>query len=306
MMQPASPNDAALAEPGPWAASLGERWKYLQSSLAGETPQDRQVFLEEELRRALQTVPAAKRGAYLDAIAARYPAWETAAVFVNNPAKVARQTPDEVITAFLNLAPQLTGPQREEVKQKLAALGLVVPSAQPIDGEALTDVQAKLKMEATDKIDAQRLAKLFAIYADAMLTLDQLAWNVWRNAAPKSAIRRDTTQGDLRMVTRKALTGDAAITPAQVQKQLEASRLLVAGLLAGLGPAGKNFSRRYTQSFTPDAIREVVRAEGGKSDAQFWKKYTEVAAQLSETVIEDDVQEAVVKYAEDLIRGSNK
>lgn len=305
-MQPASPNDAALAEPGPWAASLGERWKYLQSSLASETPQDRQVFLEEELRRALLTVPAAKRGAYLDAIAARYPAWETAAVFVNNPAKVARQTPDEVITAFLNLAPQLTGPQREEVKQKLAALGLVVPSAQPIDGEALTDVQAKLKMEATDKIDTQRLAKLFAIYADAMLTLDQLAWNVWRNAAPKSAIRRDTTQGDLRMVTRKALTGDAAITPAQVQKQLEASRLLVAGLLAGLGPAGKNFSRRYTQSFTPDAIREVVRAEGGKSDAQFWKKYTEVAAQLSETVIEDDVQEAVVKYAEDLIRGSNK
>ena len=305
-MQPASTNDVALAEPGPWAASLGERWKYLQSSLAGETPQDRQVFLEEELRRALQTVPAAKRGAYLDAIAARYPAWETAAVFVNNPAKVARQTPDEVITAFLNLAPQLTGPQREEVKQKLAALGLVVPSAQPIDGEALTDVQAKLKMEATDKIDTQRLAKLFAIYADAMLTLDQLAWNVWRNAAPKSAIRRDTTQGDLRTVTRRALAGDAAITPAQVQKQLEASRLLVAGLLAGLGPAGKNFSRRYTQSYTPDAIREVVRAEGGKSDAQFWKKYTEVAAQLSETVIEDDVQEAVVKYAEDLIRGSNK
>ena len=306
-MQPASTNDAALAEPGPWAASLGERWKYLQSSLASETPQDRQVFLEEELRRALQTVPAAKRGAYLDAVASRYPAWETAAVFVNNPAKVARQTPDEIIASFLQLAPSLTGPQRAEVKQKLAALGLIVQSAQPIDGEALTDVQAKLKLEAEDKVDVQRLGKLFAIYADAMLTLDQLAWNVWRNAAPKSAIRRDTTQGDLRTVTRRALSGDAATTPAQVQKQLEASRLLVAGLLAGLGPAGKNFSRRYTQSYMPDAIREVVRAEGGgKSDAHFWKKYTELASQLSETVIEDDVQEAVVKYAEDLIRGSNK
>ena len=306
-MQPASSSDAALAEPGPWAASLGERWKYLQSSLANETPQDRQVFLEEELRRVLQTVPAAKRGAYLEALAMRYPAWETAAVFVNNPAKVARQTPDEIIAAFLQLAPALTGAQREEVKQKLAALGLIVPSAQPIDGEALTDVQAKLKLEPEDKVDVQRLGKLFAIYADAMLTLDQLAWNVWRNAAPKSAIRRDTTQGDLRTVTRKALAGDAGTTPAQVAKQLEASRLLVAGLLAGLGPAGKNFSRRYTQSYTPDAIREVVRAEGGgKSDAHFWKKYTELAAQLSETVIEDDVQEAVVKYAEDLIRGSNK
>jgi len=306
-MQPASSNDVALAEPGTWASSLGERWKYLQTSLASETPQDRQVFLEEEMRRALQTVPAAKRGAYLDALAARYPAWEMAAVFVNNPAKVARQTPDEVIASFLQLVPQLTGEQREAVKQKLAAAGLVATTPAPIDGEALADLQAKLKLEPEDAIDAQRLGKLFAIYAEAMLTLDQLAWNVWRNAAPKSEIRRDTTKGDLRTVTRKALSGDAATTPAQVAKQLEASRLLVAGLLAGLGPAGKNFSRRYTQSYLPDAIREVVRAEGGgKSDALFWKKYTELASQLSETVIEDDVQEAVVKYAEDLIRGSNK
>jgi len=306
-MQPAPSNDVALAEPGPWAASLGERWKYLQTSLANESPQDRQVFLEEELRRALKAIPAAKRGAYLEALATRYPTWETAAIFVNNPAKVARQTPEEVVEAFLQLAPKLTGAQREEVKQKLAAAGLIVPSAKAVEGESLTDLQTKLKLEAEDPVDVQRLGKLFAIYADAMLTLDQLAWNVWRNAAPKSSVRRDNTQGDLRTVTRKALAGDAAITPAVVQKQLEASRLLVAGLLAGLGPAGKNFSRRYTQSFTPDAIREVVRAEGGgKSDAHFWKKYTELAGQLSETVIEDDVQDAVVKYAEDLIRGSTK
>ena len=308
-MQPASTSDAALAEPGPWAASLGERWKYLQTSLASETPQDRQVFLEEELRRALLTVPAAKRGAYLDALAARYPAWETAAVFVNNPAKVARQTPDEVIASFLQLAPSLTGAQREEVKQKLAALGLIGQSAQPIEGEALTDIQAKLKLEPEDKVDVQRLAKLFAIYADAMLTLDQLAWNVWRNAAPKSAVRRDTSQGDLRTVTRRSLAGDAesAAAHAQVQKQLEATRQLVAGLLAGLGPAGKNFARRYTQHFLPDAIREVVRTEGGgKSDARYWKKYTDLAAEISETTIEDDVQDAVVKYAEDLMRGTTR
>jgi hypothetical protein len=306
-MQPASSNDAAIAEPGPWAAALGERWKYLQSTLAAESPVDRQVFLEEEMRRALQAIPAAKRGAYLDALATRYPAWETAAVFVNSPAKVARQTPDEIVAAFLNLVPKLSVEQREEVKKQLAAAGLVQPTPVPIEGDALTDVQAKLKLEAEDRVDAQRMAKLFAIYAEAMLILDQLAWNLWRTAAPKSTIRRDTTQGDLRMVTRRALGGDPTITPAVVHKQLEASRLLIAGLLAGLGPAGKNFSRRYQQHYAPDSIKEVVRAEGGgKSDAVLWKKYTELASQLSETVIEDDVQEAVVKYAEDLIRGSNK
>lgn len=306
-MQPASANDVALAEPGAWAASLGERWKYLQTSLATETAENRQVYMEEELRRALLATPAAKRGAYLEALAARYPAWELAAVALNAPAAVARQKPDEIIAAFLQLVPQLSGEQRAAVKQKLAGLGLVQPAATPIEGEALTEVQAKLKLEPEDRIDAQALGRVFAVYVEAMLILDQLAWNVWRNAAPKSAIRRDTTQGDLRTVTRRALAGDATLPANQVQKQIEASRLLIAGLLAGLGPAGKNFSRRYQQYYTPDAIREVLRAEGGgKSDAQCWKKYTELATQLSETVIEDDVQEAVVKYAEDLMRSSGK
>lgn len=306
-MQPASANDVALAEPGAWASSLGERWKYLQTSLATETAENRQVYMEEELRRALLATPAAQRGAYLEALATRYPAWELAAVALNAPAAVTRQKPDEIIAAFLQLVPQLTGAQREGVKQKLAALGLVAPAAAPIEGEALTEVQAKLKLEPEDPIGVQQLGKVFALYVEAMLTLDQLAWNVWRNAAPKSAIRRDTTQGDLRTVTRRALAGDATLPTNQVQKQIEASRLLIAGLLAGLGPAGKNFSRRYQQYYAPDAIREVLRAEGGgKSDAHCWKKYTELATQLSETVIEDDVQEAVVKYAEDLMRSSGK
>jgi hypothetical protein len=168
-------------------------------------------------------------------------------------------------------------------------------------------VRTKLKLDPDDKLDPQRLGHLLAIYAEAMLILDQLAWNLWRTAAPKSAVKRDTTKGDLRTVTRRALTGDAALTPADVQKQVEASRLLIAGLLAGLGPAGKNFSRRYIKHYAPDAVREAAQAEGGgKSDALLWKKYTELAAQLSETVIEDDVQEAVVKYAEELVRGGTK
>ena len=306
-MQPASANDVALAEPGAWASSLGERWKYLQTSLATETAENQQVYMEEELRRALLATPAAQRGAYLEALATRYPAWELAAVALNAPAAVTRQKPDEIIAAFLQLVPQVSDAQREGVKQKLAALGLVATAATPIEGEALTEVQAKLKLEPEDPIGVQQLGKVFALYVEAMLTLDQLAWNVWRNAAPKSAIRRDTAQGDLRTVTRRALAGDATLPANQVQKQIEASRLLIAGLLAGLGPAGKNFSRRYQQYYAPDAIREVLRAEGGgKSDAHCWKKYTELATQLSETVIEDDVQEAVVKYAEDLMRSSGK
>ena len=305
---PDSPIDVANAKPAAWAASLVTRLKYLQTNLTEATPENRQVYLEEELRRALQELPLEKRGSHLYALAQAFPEWELAAATVVAPAAAARQTPDEIVRAFVQLAPSLTGEQREKVKQELAALGLVLPSPQPLEGEALTGVRTKLKLDAEDPINVTQLAKLFAAYAEAMLALDQLAWNVWRNAAPKSPIRRDIAQGDLRTVTRRALAGDAesAVAQAAVQKQLEASRQLVAGLLAGLGPAGKNFARRYQQRYTPDAVREVVRAEGGKGDLQFWKKHTELAAEVTETVIEDDVQAAVVKYAEDLMRGSQR
>jgi hypothetical protein len=311
-MQPASPNPAALDEPSSWAATLGNRLKYLQANLADETPENRQNFIEEELSRALQAIPSSRRGLYLDALAERFPSWELATVNVGSPVAITERSPDEIVKAFLELAPQLSGEQRENIKQRLAALGFVVLSNKPLEGDALTDVQAKLKMGADDPIDPQRLGKLFAALADVMLTLDQLSWNLWRSAAPRSAIRRDTSMGDLRLLMRRSLSGDAEASAAQVQKQLEATRQLIAGLLAGLGPAGKNFARRYQQRYSPDAIREAVRAEGGagglfaNAEAKCWKKYTDLAQEITDASIENDVQEAVVKYAEDLIRGSNR
>ena len=306
---PDSPIDVANAKPAAWATSLATRLKYLQANLPDATPEARQVQIEQELGRALQELPIEKRGSHLYALAQAFPEWEMAAATAIAPAAAKRLSPEELIAAFVQLLPQLTPAQREAAKKQLAAAGLVQPAGTPIEGEAVVAVRTKLKLDAEDPIGGPQLAALFAAYAEAMLALDQLAWNVWRNAAPKSPVKRDITQGDLRTVTRRALAGDAdsAAMVGHVQKQLEASRQLIAGLLAGLGPAGKNFSRRYQQRYTPDAVREAVRAEGGgKNDAQFWKKHTELAAEITETVIEDDVQAAVVKYAEELMRGSQR
>ena len=76
-------------------------------------------------------------------------------------------------------------------------------------------------------------------------------------------------------------------------------------------PSGRNFARRHVQRYSPDAIREATKLEGGgglfaNAEARCWKKYTDVAAEITESSIETDVQDAVVKYAEDLIRGSTR
>jgi hypothetical protein len=308
-MQPAvSPQ---LPEPEAWASSFGQRLRYLQANLADEAPENRQAYLEEELKRALQPVPSSRRAVYLDALAQRFPTWDMATVTVDSTANVTPQTPDEIIAAFLQLAPKLSAEQRDAIKGKLAALGMIVISNKPIEGEALVDLQSKLKLAPDDPIDPNRLGKLFAVLADTLATIDQLAWNVWKNAAPKSAIRRDSSMGDLRLQLRRSLTGDAENSATQIQQQLERTRQIVAGLLAGLGSAGRNFARRHLQRYSPDAIREAVKLEGGGGmfanvETKCWKKYTEVATEITEASIETDVQEAVAKYAEDLIRGSTR
>ena len=72
-MQPASTNDVASVEPAAWASSLVTRLKYLQSNQTDEMPGNRQVYLEEELRRALQTIPAFKGGAEVPSSVLRGP-----------------------------------------------------------------------------------------------------------------------------------------------------------------------------------------------------------------------------------------
>lgn len=310
-MQSAAQNNAALAEPAVWASTTGNRLKYLQANLSDETAPSRQEFLAEELQRALQPVPASKRSTYLDALAERFPTWEFATVSAHAPSAIAQQTPDEVVKSFLQLLPQLSPAQREKVQQQLAGLGMIQTASLPLDGEALAEVQAKFKLGPKDQIDPQRLGKLFATFADLMLTLDLLAWNLWRNAAPKSTIRRDTSQGDLRTLARRSLLGDAEASATQVQKQLDRTRQLIAGLLAGIGPSGKQFAKRYQQRYSPDAIREATRTESGgglfaNPEARCWKKYSDLSAEITEAAIENDVQTAVVQYAEEVILGTNR
>lgn len=308
-MAPAPDETTSLPDPAVWATGTAARLRYLQASFADDSSESREGFLEDEVKRALAPVPASKRAAYIDALAEKFPTWDSATVSVAGPATVpAPQSPEEIWNLFLRTLPQYSLEQREKMKARLAEAGLVQVSNAPLEDDALTDVQQKLKLAPEDRIDPARLGKLFASLAEMMIVMDQLAWNVWKNLAPKSTIRRESAAGDMRTMLRRSVTGDAEVSAAQVAAQLEKTRQLIAGLLAALGPAGKNYARRYLSRYSPEAIRDLVKMEGasifGNADARFWKKYTDLAQEISEASINTDMQDAVVKYAEDLMRGS--
>jgi hypothetical protein len=220
-------------------------------------------------------------------------------------------SPDAVWALFLKTLPRYSLEQREMIQRRLADAGLVHVAGDSLDPGSLTEITQKLKLSPSDKIDAVRLGKLFAALAEVCIMTDQLAWNVWKGLAPKSAIRRDGSAGDLRTALRRSVIGDAEVSSVQIGQQLEKMRQLIAGLLASLGPAGKNFARRFQSRYSPEAIRDIVKMEGGASifgnaDSKFWKKYTELAGEISEGSIQTDMMDAVARYAEELMKGGRQ
>lgn len=297
---------------GLWAEAVAKRLSYLQASLAEETVEAREARLGEEISRALQPIAGNKRRGYLDALAERFPTWQMATVsFDAAGAAPSPQTPDELVTALCAVAPQLTPERRAAIADRLAKTGLVKETGRVIDGEALTEIQSRLKLNASDKIDPQRLGRLFALLADMASILDQLTWNVWRSIAPKSGLRRDHMVPELRVLMRRSLVGETESSSTQVYQQIEKTRQLLSALLASVDAVGRGFAHTYQTHYSPDAIREVVRAEGkpglfGNPEARAWQRYTERTAQLTEGTIEADIREHLVRLTEELARGENR
>ncbi|MDR0353889.1 MAG: hypothetical protein LBI02_11295 [Opitutaceae bacterium] len=307
---PATP--AGLPDAPVWAANTASRLRYLQANLADDARENRESFLEDELKKLLDPVPAGKRQLYLDTLAEKFPTWESLAAAA--PAAEAGpdgMAPDDIWALFLKTLPRYTLEQRETIRRRLADAGFVHVASDSLDTDALAEITQKLKLSPADKLDAARLGKLFAALAEVCIMTDQLVWNVWKGLAPKSAIRRDNSAGDLRSALRRSVTGDAEVSAAQIARQLEGMRQLIAGLVASLGPAGKNFARRFQSRYSPEAIRDIVKLEGGASifgnaDSRLWKKYTELAGEISEGSIQTDMMDAVAQYAEELMKGGQR
>lgn len=305
-------NSQPLTDAPAWAAAAATRLRYLQANFADDPAESREAFLEDELKKLLDPVPLGKRQLYLDTLAEKFPTWESLSGAPAVAAKAASEerTPDEVWALFLKTLPKFSLEQRETIKARLADAGFVRVSGDSIDGSSTADIVEKLKIPPTDKIDGSRLGKLYAALAEFAIMTDQLAWNVWKGLAPKSTIRRDGSAGDLRTALRRSTTGDPEVSAAQIAGQLEKNRQLIAGLIAAIGPAGKNFTRRFQSRYSPEAIRDMVKLEGasvfGNADARNWKKYTELAQEISEDTIQTDMMDAVAKYAEELMKGQNR
>lgn len=292
-----------------WASSLAQRLRVIRGFAMDRSLGEREALIDQEVRTALADVPADQRPAHLRALAESFPSFDVATQLIYAQQATRPQSVDDALAAFLELAAACDAEKRAALQARLSAAGFREITA--IDAEVLGEIQARLKLGADDKVDAQRLGKLFAGFAELVLTLDQLVWNLWKSAAPQSPLRREISSTELRGLVRRSLCGDSEASAAQVQHYVETTRQLIAGLLAGFGAAGQTFGERFVGQFGPESIRAAVAKDGGGGlfgsvEARCWKRYAELAAELSAESVESDLRHAMVRHAEELVRGRHR
>ena len=298
-----------------WATQTAAQLRFMQADATDASPEEREHYLQDEIRRALKDVVREKHPQYLEALAAQFPTGEGGGGQPAPPSggaasAPAELTPEELLAQMVKIAPLLPRRKLQEFGLELQKAGYLELQTTALADAPPEELLKRFPMDPLSQVDLQRLYRLLAALADFVLSLDQLGWNLWKAMAPRSQVRRDQTfGGDLRKTGARYLSGDTEVSIGQITQIVDRLRQLVAGLMGSIGPAARSFSQRHLARFGPDAIKDLAAAEGGgmfsNPEQKNWRKYVQLAKDLNEDAIEAEMVECVARYAEGLMRGTS-
>jgi hypothetical protein len=300
-----------------WADEVAARLRLLQAAGADEPVEQREAHIEDQVKRSLQSVPAAQRARYLERLTARFPTGQVTVIAApsNGAADRKPQTPEELALIVGEAWGRFTPEQKKQFRERLAALGLAelataAPTAAAVPAPAadagdFSEAKRIFGLAPNENIVPLRLGRLAAIETDFFAKLDTLAWSTWKQVAPQSSLKKENT-GDLRSQLKRYLKGDAEPGDQQMAQQIERTRQLVSSLVGALAVTSRGFVKRYQTRYSPDAVKDIVRMEGGigpfGGDAKCWKKYSELAGEITELSIHAEMMEAVARFVEEMTK----
>jgi hypothetical protein len=291
-----------------WAEQVASRLWMLQTSFADDPPNARHEYLVEEIERSIKDVVESRRAEYLTALMERFPGPERIDTPYFKPPEVetVERGPQQIADELIARLPEFSSEEKAVLAQKLQALGLFASSSKGI--ELPLELLGKLGMTPKEPLDEERLIKLFVALLEVVVTLDHLIWNVWKNIAPKSSVRRDQGGDNPRRTIGRYLTGDREVATLQITQMLDKTRQLTGGLLSAIGPAGEIFARKHLEKFAPEKIRASVESKSpgfiSNVELKSWRRYVELAADLSGHAVEMQIVDGIVTYTEELISRS--
>jgi hypothetical protein len=291
-----------------WAEKVASRLWMLQTSFADDPPNARHEYLVEEIERSIKDIVESRRSEYLAALMERFPGPERidAPYFRPPEVETVKRGPQQIADELIARLPEFSNEAKAVLAQKLQAVGLFVSASRGI--ELPLEVLGKLGMTPKEPLDEERLIKLFTALLEMVVTLDHLIWNVWKNIAPKSSLRREQGSDNPRRTIGRYLSGDREVATRQITQMLDKTRQLTGGLLSAIGPAGEIFARKHLEKFAPEKIRAGVESKSpgfiSNVELKCWRRYVELAADLSGHAVEMQIVDGIVAYTEELISRS--
>lgn len=298
-----------------WASRAAAQLRLIQADCADGDPKERRNYLEEEIGRSLRGIVPEQRSAYLRALSARFPIGEGGAAPARPSAEAApvAATPEQLVDQLTALAKTLPPGKLVSLGSKLQAAGFL---AAPIGGggggggtlgEPTPEFLERFPLPPGQQVDGERLHNVAMVLGEFFTALDKVVWNIWKAISPKSRVRKDPSPlADFRNLSGRYLAGDREVSMVQLRQIVDRVRQLTAAILAAIGPAGGSFAKQHLARFSPEAIKNLAAAESGmflSIEQKCWRKYSELAAEFTEDTVESEIQEAIGRYAEDLMRG---
>jgi hypothetical protein len=284
-----------------WAAKLAARLRVIQASFNDQSPETRTGYLLEEIQREIKAVPESERAEFLDALSLLFPTFEAMPVPPPPPSEPAPLSTLELVDALIDKFQAAPAEERSVIRDRLRAAGLLVTVAEV--PTIPPELRAKLGLRPEEPLDPERYRKLFVTLAELVLTLDYVIWSVWRKLAPRSAVKRESTD-QFRTLLGRYLQGDREVASYQIAQFLDRTRQLTVALVSGFGSAGEAFARWYLSSYAPQKIRSLVEAGShgflANVEQRCWRRYVELAERLNGPLIEEQLANGVVNYVEEL------
>ena len=187
----------------------------------------------------------------------------------------------------------------QNVRDRLVAEGVAgsAPSLAWRD-DAAKALPQLLDLRDRDPIDPARALAVFDLLLECAIRLDKLAWETWRDLAPKEKLK---DRGALRSNLARFISGDEDVSREQLEQNLARLRRMLASMIHGIKNAPPEWAHRHLEEFGVGAIESVVDIEGVKfldsRDVKCWQKYKQLAEELEPRMIAQDILHLVGDFA---------
>jgi len=298
-------------------AATANRLRMIQVDFADDSDQTRREYLYEEIERALKAVLPDERTEFLEGLRSKFP---TVGDFGAQPMFQGYETkerstmgrdmlddPKSLVQLLVKIFSTLPTNGRESVIRGLQEGGIGLQGSQDYSEELLGQLQNILQPDDAAGLQPGRVTALAAVLTDFVIKLEPLVWSTWRKLSPHSSIR---PSGNIKDTMKKFTGAGGDVMQEQVCDKLKELHQIITAMITAVGRAGDQFAKHHLSKLSPSEISALVRLERKgvlvSHEVKCWRKYQELASELTEASIEAQIREAIVDCVKSLMKVSRR